>query len=88
MPLAVPILRALYVFLNVFETYKTLKSPPLSSRTGQPTVRAVSARKRAMKGCMTVWLLWVSTWVPTYYRYGLSSVLRFPVLLYHVREKL
>ena len=60
MSLAIPILRLAYMFLNVFETYKTLKLPPPSSRNnGQPSVRALSARKRAMKGCMTVWLVWV-----------------------------
>ncbi len=54
MPLAVPILRALYVFLNVFETYKTLKLPPPSALSGQTTVLAISARKRARNGCMIV----------------------------------
>ncbi|KAH9943168.1 uncharacterized protein BXZ73DRAFT_97222 [Epithele typhae] len=59
MPLVVPVLRLAYVFLNVFETFKTLRLPPPSSRNGgQPSVRAMSQRKRAMKGCMTVWLVW------------------------------
>ena len=88
MPLVLPFLRLLLLFVNVYETFKTLRPPRGSSRSSQLSVRAVSQRKRDMKGCMTVWLLWVSTWVPTYYRYGLSSVLRFSVLLYHVREKL
>lgn len=61
MPLVIPILRLAYMFLNVFETFKTLKTPPPSSRNGgQPSARAMTARKRAMKGCMTVWLVWVS----------------------------
>ncbi|KAI0751096.1 hypothetical protein C8Q80DRAFT_1098929 [Daedaleopsis nitida] len=60
MPLVVPVLRLAYVFLNVFETFKTLRLPRPSARNGgQPSARAMSARKRAMKGCMTVWLVWV-----------------------------
>ncbi|PCH40976.1 hypothetical protein WOLCODRAFT_46374, partial [Wolfiporia cocos MD-104 SS10] len=60
MPLIVPILRLAYVFLNVFDTFKTLRRPPVSSRDGgRPSSRAMSQRKRAMKGCMTVWLVWV-----------------------------
>ncbi|KAK7696181.1 hypothetical protein QCA50_000832 [Cerrena zonata] len=59
MPLIVPALRILFTFLNVFETFKTLKMPPPSSRNGgNPTVRAMSQRKRSMKGCLTVWLVW------------------------------
>ena len=65
MPLVVPVLRLAYVFLNVFETFKTLRLPPPSARNGgQPSARAMSARKRAMKGCMTVWLVWVSATLP------------------------
>lgn len=61
MPLVVPALRLAYVFINVFETFKTLRLPPPSARNGgQPSARAMSQRKRAMKGCMTVWLVWVS----------------------------
>ena len=61
MPLVVPILRLGYVFLNVFDTFKTLRPPPPSARNGgQPSARAMSARKRAMKGVMTVWMVWVS----------------------------
>lgn len=59
MPLILPALRAAYVFLNVWETFKTIKLPPGSARNGgQPSVRAMSQRKRAMKGCMTIWLVW------------------------------
>lgn len=61
MGLIVPILRLLYVALNVYDTFKTLKLPPGSARNGgQPTVRAMSQRKRAMKGCLAIWLVWVS----------------------------
>ena len=60
MPLIVPILRLAYVFSNVFETFKTLRpAPPSSRNNGQPSLRALSQRKRAMKGCMAVWLCWV-----------------------------
>ncbi|KAL6309725.1 hypothetical protein BKA93DRAFT_758606 [Sparassis latifolia] len=59
MPVVVPALRVCYVFLNVFETFKTLRLPPPSTRNGgQPSARAVSQRKRAMKGCMAVWIVW------------------------------
>ncbi|RPD66854.1 hypothetical protein L226DRAFT_556685 [Lentinus tigrinus ALCF2SS1-7] len=72
MPLVVPVLRLAYVFLNVFETFKTLRLPPPSARNGgQPSTRAMSARKRAMKGCMTVWIIWAcftvyERWVETF----------------------
>ena len=56
MPLVVPVLRLAYVFLNVFETFKTLRLPRPSARNGgQPSARAMSARKRAMKGCTETW---------------------------------
>ncbi|KAI0939848.1 hypothetical protein AcV5_001123 [Taiwanofungus camphoratus] len=59
MPLVVPALRLLYVFLNIYETFKVLKLPPPSARNGgQPSTRAMGQRKRAMKGCMTIWLVW------------------------------
>ncbi|OBZ70118.1 hypothetical protein A0H81_09657 [Grifola frondosa] len=61
MPLIVPALRLVYTFLNIFETFKTLKVPPPSSRNnGQSSIRALSQRKRAMKGCLTVWIVWCS----------------------------
>ncbi|TFK78501.1 hypothetical protein K466DRAFT_668419 [Polyporus arcularius HHB13444] len=72
MPVVVPVLRLAYVFLNVFETFKTLRLPPPSARNGgQPSARAMSARKRAMKGCMTVWVIWAcftlyERWVETF----------------------
>lgn len=62
MPLVVPVLRLAYVFLNVFDTFKVLRLPPPSARNGgQPSARAMSQRKRAMKGIMTVWIVWVSS---------------------------
>ncbi|KAH8118673.1 hypothetical protein DFH11DRAFT_1723536 [Phellopilus nigrolimitatus] len=60
MPLIVPVLRAFLLFLNVFDTFKTLEPPQRSIRTGERTVRALSQRKRDMKGCMAIWLVWVS----------------------------
>jgi receptor expression-enhancing protein 5/6 len=60
MPLFVPILRLLMLFLNVYESYKTLKAPPPSSRNaGRPSIRALTQRKRDMKGCLAVWIVWV-----------------------------
>ncbi|KAI1796091.1 hypothetical protein LXA43DRAFT_1079686 [Ganoderma leucocontextum] len=72
MPLVVPVLRLGYVFLNVFDTFKTLRLPPPSARNGgHPSARAMSARKRAMKGVMTVWMIWAcftlyERWVETF----------------------
>jgi len=61
MPLFVPILRLLMLFLNVYDSYKTLKDPVSSTRNGgRPSVRAVSQRKRDMKGCLAVWVVWVN----------------------------
>ncbi|KAL5507906.1 hypothetical protein ACEPAH_5524 [Sanghuangporus vaninii] len=60
MAVIVPILRLYLLFLNVFETFKTLKPPRRSPRTGEQTLRAVSQRKRDMKGCIAIWLVWCS----------------------------
>ncbi|PPQ69893.1 hypothetical protein CVT26_014156 [Gymnopilus dilepis] len=61
MPLFVPVLRLLMLFLNVYDSYKTLKEPPPSARNaGRPSVRAMSQRKRDMKGCLAVWIVWAS----------------------------
>lgn len=60
MGLLVLVLRSYLVFQNVYVTYKTLKIPPPSSRNGgKPTIRAMAQRKRDMKGCMTIWIVWV-----------------------------
>ena len=56
----VPILRLAYLFLNIYDTYKVLKAPVPSARSGgQPSLRAMTQRKRDMKGVMTVWTVWV-----------------------------
>ena len=56
----VPILLLAYLFLNIYDTYKVLKIPPPSSRGGaQPSQRAMTQRKRDMKGIMTIWIVWV-----------------------------
>lgn len=60
MGLIVPILRVLYLSLNIYETFKTLKLPA-ARNGGQPSARAMSNRKRAMKGCLSIWMVWVST---------------------------
>ncbi|VDB90098.1 unnamed protein product [Peniophora sp. CBMAI 1063] len=59
MGLLVLVLRSYLVFQNVYVTFKTLKMPPPSSRNGgKPTIRAMAQRKRDMKGCMTIWIVW------------------------------
>ncbi|KAF9554534.1 hypothetical protein CPC08DRAFT_622474, partial [Agrocybe pediades] len=61
MALFVPILRLIMLFLNVYDSYKTLKDPPASSRNaGRPSVRAMSQRKRDMKGSLAVWIVFAS----------------------------
>lgn len=61
MPIHVAILRLGMLFLNVYDSFKTLKMPPPSARNGgNPSVRAMSQRKRDMKGCLAVWIVWVS----------------------------
>ncbi|KAF8638528.1 hypothetical protein AX17_002071 [Amanita inopinata Kibby_2008] len=59
MPLIVPVLRLAMLFLNIYDSYKTLKPPPPSSRhAGRPSLRALTQRKRNMKGCLAVWIVW------------------------------
>lgn len=56
----VPILRLAYLFLNIYDSYKVLKIPAPSARSGgQPSLRAMTQRKRDMKGVMTIWTVWV-----------------------------
>ncbi|KAG2155064.1 uncharacterized protein EDB93DRAFT_1131016 [Suillus bovinus] len=57
MPLVVPALRLFMVFMNVYDTYKTLKIPP-GRKGGPPSVRAMTQRKRDLKGCLAVWVVW------------------------------
>jgi hypothetical protein len=60
MPLFVSILRHAMLFLNIYDSYKVLKTPPPSVRHGgQPSQRALTQRKRDMKGCLAVWIVWV-----------------------------
>ena len=62
MGLVVPALRLLFVFLNIYESFKVLKLPRPSVRNGgQPSVRSMAQRKRDMKGVMTIWIVWVRT---------------------------
>ncbi|KDQ64222.1 hypothetical protein JAAARDRAFT_95625, partial [Jaapia argillacea MUCL 33604] len=59
MPVVVPILRLSLLFLNVYETFKTVRLPPPSRRNGgRPSIRAMTQRKRDMKGCLAVWIVW------------------------------
>ncbi|KAJ6610380.1 hypothetical protein B0H10DRAFT_1656727, partial [Mycena sp. CBHHK59/15] len=59
MGLIVPILRLMMLLLNIYDSFKVLKLPRPSARnSGQPTVRALTQRKRNMKGCLAVWIVW------------------------------
>ncbi|KIY73900.1 hypothetical protein CYLTODRAFT_448503 [Cylindrobasidium torrendii FP15055 ss-10] len=61
MPLFVHILRVALLFQNTFDTFKTLKAPPpsrSSRNAGQPSRSALSKRKRDMKGCLAMWIVW------------------------------
>ncbi|KIY51655.1 hypothetical protein FISHEDRAFT_30231, partial [Fistulina hepatica ATCC 64428] len=58
MTIVVAALRIVMLFLNVYDSYKTLKYPPPSARNnGLPSVRAMATRKRNMKGCLAVWIV-------------------------------
>ncbi|KAG1752518.1 uncharacterized protein EDB91DRAFT_521326 [Suillus paluster] len=57
MPLVVPALRLFMTFMNVYDTYKTLKVPP-GRKGGLPSTRAMTQRKRDLKGCLAVWVVW------------------------------
>jgi receptor expression-enhancing protein 5/6 len=82
MGLVVLALRCYLVFQNVFITFKTLKLPPPSSRNGgQPSIRALTQRKRDMKGCMAIWIVWVSR-VPFELRSSYSRVCSSAVWLF------
>lgn len=61
MAVFVRVFRLAMVFFNVYDSYKILKLPPSSvSSKGKPSLRAMSQRKRGMKGCLAVWIVWVS----------------------------
>jgi receptor expression-enhancing protein 5/6 len=60
MGLIVRALSLFFTFVNVWDTFKVLKLPPPSPRNGgQPSARAMTQRKRDMKGVMTIWMVWV-----------------------------
>ncbi|KXN89513.1 hypothetical protein AN958_05675 [Leucoagaricus sp. SymC.cos] len=51
--------RLAMLFFNVYDSYKVLKLPPPSVQNkGRPSLRAMSQRKRDMKGCLAVWIVW------------------------------
>ncbi|KAF8345586.1 hypothetical protein F5887DRAFT_965750, partial [Amanita rubescens] len=74
MPLVVPILRLAMLFLNIYDSYKVLKPPPPSPRhANRPSLRAVTQRKRNIKGCLCCYILYerilerlVSLFIPFY----------------------
>ncbi|KAH9077085.1 hypothetical protein EDB83DRAFT_2348116 [Lactarius deliciosus] len=91
MGLVVLTLRCYLVFQNVFITFKTLKRPPPSSRkNGQPSVRALTQRKRDMKGCMAIWIVWVSleriVWIFIPFYDELKSVVLIFLILSRARS--
>ncbi|EIN10487.1 hypothetical protein PUNSTDRAFT_28484, partial [Punctularia strigosozonata HHB-11173 SS5] len=79
MPLIVPLLRLSMLFLNVYDTFKTLKPPALSARTGRVSVRAASQRKRDMKGVLAIWIVWAC--FATYER-TVDGMIRFFIPFY------
>lgn len=87
MPVIVPLLRVGLLFLNVYDTFKILKLPQRSVRTGKRTIQAMSQRKRNMKGCMCVWLVWVRHTLLFRHKYdsrltGSRSVLQYSLSVY------
>ncbi|CAK5275154.1 unnamed protein product [Mycena citricolor] len=60
MPLFMLVLRLTMVLLNVYDTFKVLKIP-ISRRSsdGLPSQRSLVQRKRNMKGCLAVWIVWL-----------------------------
>lgn len=73
----VPVLSLLYLFLNIYDTYKVLKCPPPSARNGgQPSARAMTQRKRDMKGIMTIWIVWCC--IATYQKAVDPLIIYFP----------
>ncbi|KAI3609906.1 hva22 tb2 dp1 family protein [Moniliophthora roreri] len=94
MSLFVPVLRLSMLFFNVYNTFKTLKPPRPSarSRAGLPSQASLTQRKRDMKGCLAVWIVWcciaiyerhferiVSLFVPFYSEFK-ALVLLFVIL--------
>ncbi|KAF8309357.1 hypothetical protein DL93DRAFT_2042783, partial [Clavulina sp. PMI_390] len=51
----------IFLLSNVWTSYKTLKPPPLSKRREGPSQKALATRKRELKSCLAVWIVWV-TW--------------------------
>ncbi|KAG6897181.1 hypothetical protein C0992_003570 [Termitomyces sp. T32_za158] len=75
MALFVHLLRILMLFLNIYDSYKTLRLPPPSSRNdGRPSQRALVQRKRNMKGCLAVWIVWMCIITYEGYVEGLVSL--------------
>lgn len=59
MPLIVPALRLFMLFMNVYETFKLMKAPVPRRGQSQPSARSLTQRKRNMKGCLAIWIVWV-----------------------------
>lgn len=54
------ILRLVLLGLNVLDSFKIIKPPKVRNGQPGPSARALTARKRAMKGMMCVWVVSVS----------------------------
>lgn len=84
MPIFVHVLRLALLFQNTFDTFKTLKLPPPSRsarNVGLPSKSALARRKRDMKGCLAVWIIWVR--LLNFHEYQQSSSsLQCSLLLY------
>jgi len=59
MAFALFLVQLMLLLSNVWATYKTLKPLPKSKRGSAPPVRAVAVRKRELKSCLAVWIVWV-----------------------------
>ncbi|TFL05811.1 hypothetical protein BDV98DRAFT_500042 [Pterulicium gracile] len=53
-----PPLRMFMLLSNVYDTYKVLKVPIPHRGQERPSTRAITQRKRDMKGCLAVWIVW------------------------------
>ncbi|KAF8341430.1 uncharacterized protein EI90DRAFT_2881623, partial [Cantharellus anzutake] len=58
MGLYLGLIRLAIVLSNVYWSFKSLKPPRLSRRGDAPTARAIAARKREIKACLSVWIIW------------------------------
>ncbi|KAF9515205.1 hypothetical protein BS47DRAFT_1294141 [Hydnum rufescens UP504] len=60
MAVVLPVLRLVVIVSNIWLSFKTLRPLPISRsrRNNGPSLRASAARKREMKACLSVWIVW------------------------------